>query len=220
MEETIDLGHLLRILKRNLKLLIILPIIFLIVSIVLTFWVIKPQYEASTQILVNQNQNNSDFNPQVVQNNLELVNTYSEILKSPRIIEEVAKKYHHRYNYDDLSEMVNVTNTAESQVINISVTSTSPSEAENIANTIANVYAEKMPDIMNVDNVSILSKADDNAEKVSPKTAMNLVIGVLLGIVIAILIIFIKEMLDKRIKTEQDVEEYLKLPVLGSIEKY
>ncbi|WP_086428569.1 Wzz/FepE/Etk N-terminal domain-containing protein [Staphylococcus cornubiensis] len=220
MEETIDLGHLLRILKRNLKLLIILPIIFLIVSIVLTFWVIKPQYEASTQILVNQNHNNSDFNPQVVQNNLELVNTYSEILKSPRILEEVAKKYHHRYNYDDLSEMVNVTNTAESQVINISVTNTSPSEAENIANTIANVYAEKMPDIMNVDNVSILSKADDNAEKVSPKTAMNIVIGVLLGIVIAILIIFIKEMLDKRIKTEQDVEEYLKLPVLGSIEKY
>ncbi|QHW35954.1 capsule biosynthesis protein CapA [Staphylococcus ursi] len=220
MEETIDLGHLLKIFKRNLKLLIILPITFLLLSIVLTFWVLKPQYEASTQILVNQKENKGNLNAQVVQNNLQLVNTYSEILKSPRILEEVAKEYHHKYSYDELIKMVNVTNSAESQVINISVTSTSPSEAENIANTIANVYAEQMPKIMNVDNVSILSKAGDNAEKVSPKTVINLVIGLLLGLVIAILMILMKEMLDKRIKTEQDVEEYLKLPVIGSIEKY
>ncbi|MFH0716840.1 Wzz/FepE/Etk N-terminal domain-containing protein [Staphylococcus delphini] len=220
MEETIDLGHLLKIFKRHLKLLIILPITFLLLSIVLTFWVLTPQYEASTQILVNQSENEGDLNAQVVQNNLQLVNTYSEILKSPRILEEVAKKYHNKYSYDELIKMVNVINSAESQVINIRVTSTSPTEAENIANTIANVYAERMPNIMNIDNVSILSKAGNNAEKVSPKTVINLVIGLLLGLVIAILIILMKEMLDKRIKTEQDVEEYLKLPVIGSIEKY
>ncbi|EGQ1625764.1 capsule biosynthesis protein CapA [Staphylococcus pseudintermedius] len=220
MEQTIDLGQLLKMVKKNMRLLIALPILFLVLSAVLTFWVLTPKYEASTQILVNQKKDESAYDNQVIQNNLHLVNTYSEILKSPRILNEVSKKYHKQFSYDELSEMINVTNSAESQIINISVTSSSPSESENLANMIAKVYADEMPNIMNIDNVSILSKAVNDAEKVAPKTGLNLIIGLLLGIVVAILIILTKELLDTRVKTEEDVEEYLKLPVLGAIEKY
>ncbi len=75
-----------------------------------------------------------------------------------------------------------------------------------------------MPKIMSVDNVTILSSAHDNAVKVSPIVSVNLVISIL-GIV-AILIIFLKELLDKRIKTEEDVESQLGLPSLRSIQKF
>ena len=71
---------------------------------------------------------------------------------------------------------------------------------------------------MSVDNVTILSKATGTAHKVSPKVPVNIV-AIILGLLVAILIIILKELLDKRIKTEEDVERELNIPVLGSIQK-
>ena len=59
----------------------------------------------------------------------------------------------------------------------------------------------------------------NGTQKVSPKTSVNLIIGLFVGLVLAIFIIALKEMLDKRIKSEEDVERELNVPVLGSIPK-
>src|SRR5699024_644384 len=93
-------------------------------------------------------------------------------------------------------------------------------DSELVDNRIAEVFSDEVPDIMNVDNVSILSTADDTTKQVAPKTMINLVMGVVIGLIIALIIIFIKEMFDKRIKSETDVENELKIPVLGSIQKF
>lgn len=116
--------------------------------------------------------------------------------------------------------MLTVTNQAESQLLNIDVVSKSGKDSEVVANKIAEVFSDEVPDIMNVDNVSILSTADDTTKQVAPKTMINLVMGVVIGLIIALIIIFIKEIFDKRIKSEKDVENELELPVLGSIQKF
>lgn len=56
-------------------------------------------------------------------------------------------------------------------------------------------------------------------EKVSPRTIMNLFAGLILGLVLAIIIAALREIFDKRIRTEEDVEKELGVPVLGSIQK-
>ena len=72
---------------------------------------------------------------------------------------------------------------------------------------------------MNVDNVSVLSKANGTATKVSPNLIQNLAIGLILGIIIAMMIVVLKELFDRRIRTEEDVKRELNIPVLGSIQK-
>ena len=72
---------------------------------------------------------------------------------------------------------------------------------------------------MNVDNVSVLSSAEGTATKVSPKAIVNIIGSLLLGLVLAIIVIAFKEVFDKRIRTEEDVEKELQIPVLGSIPK-
>ena len=71
---------------------------------------------------------------------------------------------------------------------------------------------------MNVDNVSVLSSAEGTATKVSPKAIVNIIGSLLLGLVLAIIVIAFK-VFDKRIRTEEDVEKELQIPVLGSIPK-
>ncbi|WP_040030067.1 YveK family protein [Staphylococcus cohnii] len=220
MESTIDLSKILKILRKNIKLLVILPVICLLISAIVTFIFLDSKYEASTQVLVNQKESDSQMMAQEVQSNIQLVNTYSEIVKSPRIIDKVSKKLDRAYSTSELSSMVNVSNQAESQLLNIAVESKSEGDSEKIANTVAQVFSEEVPDIMSVDNVSILSEADGTAKQVAPKTVINMVLGVAIGLIIALLIIFIKELLDKRIKSEEDIEKELNIPVLGSIQKF
>lgn len=216
MEKTTDIGKVMAALKKHLKLLLILPAIFLILSLVISFFVIQPRYSATTQVLVNQKESNNDMMAQQVQSNIQLVKTYSEIIKSPRILDEVSKKMNNKYSSKEISGMLNVSTQAESQIMNIKVEGKSKKDAVKVANTISKVFSDDASKIMNIDNVSTLSKAE-TAKKVAPKPLTNAIIGVFIGIVIALIIILIVELLDRRIKTEEDVQEILDLPVLGSI---
>lgn len=220
MKEKFDLVKLLNILKKNIKLLLILPAICLVVSTASTFFVMPDKYTASTQILVNMKKSSSDLAFQNVQSSLQSVNTYTEIIKSPRILDKVSREFDGQYSTAELNSFLKVTNQTNSQIITVSVTTGNKSESDKIVNRISKVFAHDMPKIMSVDNVTILSSAHDNAVKVSPIVSVNLVISIIVGIVLAILIIFLKELLDKRIKTEEDVESQLGLPILGSIQKF
>ncbi|RIO06142.1 Wzz/FepE/Etk N-terminal domain-containing protein [Mammaliicoccus sciuri] len=220
MEETIDLSKLFLILKKNMKYLIILPIVFLVLSMVVTFVFMTPKYSSSTQVLVNQKETDNQMMAQQVQSNLQLVNTYSEIIKSPRILDKVSKNLKGKYSSKEISGMLTVSNQAESQILNIVVENESRETASKVANEIANVFSKDVSKIMNVDNVSILSKADTKGNQISPQPLVNLVVGIFLGLIVALIIIFLKEMLDKRIKTEEDVAEILDLPVLGTIQDF
>ncbi len=220
MESTLDLTKILRILKNNLKLLIILPLVCLLISAIVTLFFLDEEYQATTQVLVNQKESDSQMMAQEVQSNIQLVNTYSEIVKSPRILDKVSKELNRKYSASELSSMLTVTNQAESQLLNIDVVSKSGKDSEKVANKLAEVFSDEVPDIMNVDNVSILSTADDTTKQVAPKTMINLVLGLIIGLIIALIIIFIKEIFDKRIKSETDVENELEIPVLGSIQKF
>lgn len=220
MESTIDLAKLVEILKKNIKLILILPIVCLLISAIITLFFLDDKFQASTQVLVNQKESDSQMMAQEVQSNIQLVNTYSEIVKSPRILDKVSKELDRKYSTSELSSMLSVSNQAESQLLNIAIENESGKEAEVIANKISQVFSKEVPDIMNVDNVSILSTADDTTKQVAPKTMVNLIIGLITGLILALLIIFVKEIFDKRIKTEEDVENELEIPVLGSIQKF
>ena len=218
MEKTLDLSMFITALKKNWKLFILIPVVFVVISLLITIFLMKPKYEANTQVLVNQKESNEQYRAQEVQSNIQLVNTYSEILKSPRILEDVAKK-DKNLSASEIGNMLTVTKQADSQILNVSVENHSKADADRIANEIVSVFSKDMPKIMDIDNVSILSKADGTASKVSPNLSQNLAIGLVLGLVLTIVIISFKELFDRRIKTEEDVIRELDIPVLGSIHK-
>ncbi|MCQ9279188.1 Wzz/FepE/Etk N-terminal domain-containing protein [Staphylococcus borealis] len=218
MENTLDLSKFINAIKKNWKLIVLLPIILMLISLLVTVFLMKPKYEANTQVLVNHKEKNNEFMAQEVQSNLQLVNTYAEILKSPRIIDDVAKK-DSKYSASQIKNMLNVTSQSDSQILTINVENGSKNDAERVANEVAQIFRKDMPKIMNVDNVSILSKADGTATKVSPNLIQNLAIGLVLGLILALVIVVFKELFDRRIRTEEDVKRELNIPVLGTIQK-
>ena len=91
MEETISLKELFQTLKKRLGLIVVITALAVIVSGIVSFFMITPIYQASTQLLVNQAKSEqAEYNTSTVQTNLQLINTYNVIIKSPAILDKVA----------------------------------------------------------------------------------------------------------------------------------
>jgi capsular polysaccharide biosynthesis protein len=220
MEETISLKELFGILKKRLALIIMVTMIATATSGVVSYFFLTPIYQASTQILVNQSKSEQQiYNWNEVQTNIQLINTYSVIIKSPAILELVIKELDLDQTVTELQEKIQVASEKDSQVATITVEDPDPKHAADIANTIASVFKQEIVKIMNVDNVTILSKAEvgDHPTPVKPKPVLNMAIAFVVGLMTGVGMAFLLEYLDNTIKTEQDIEKLLELPVLGVI---
>ncbi len=66
-------------------------------------------------------------------------------------------------------------------------------------------------------NVSIIERAEPPKKPFSPKYAVNLMLSFVVSILFGISLIFLKEYLDTNIKTPEDLEEQLGLPILSMV---
>ncbi len=220
MEETISLQDLFKTLRKRLWLIVMSTVIAATIAGVISFLVMTPIYQASTQILVNQTERQSEaFTSQDIQTNLQLINTYNVVIKSPAILNKVIEELGLDETAGSLNEKVTVNSEQNSQVVTVSVQDPNQKQAVEIANTIATVFEQEIPQLMNVDNVNILSPAvmPANPSPVKPDPMLNMAIGAVIGLMLGIGIAFLLEYLDTTVKTEDDIEELTGLPVIGMI---
>jgi capsular polysaccharide biosynthesis protein len=220
MEETISLKELLETLKKRLLLIVSITLIAAIVSGVVSYFFLTPIYQASTQILVNKAKSEQAvYNPSEVQTNLQLINTYNVIIKSPAILDIVVEDLDLKMTAADLNGKITVGSEKDSQVVNIAVLDDNPTIAAQIANKTAEVFKNEIANIMNVDNVSILAKAtvSENPAPIKPRPLLNVAIALVVGLMAGVGVSFLLEYFNNTIKNEQDVEKILGLPILGVI---
>ena len=220
MEETISLQDLFKTMKKRMSLIISLTIIAVTLSGLVSFLFLTPIYQASTQILINQEKADvTAFNSQDIQTNLQLINTYNVIIKSPVILSKVIEQLDLETTPTALNSKITVNNEQDSQVVNISVQDPNPSVAVDIANTTASVFQNEIIKLMKVDNVSLLTPAilAENPAPVKPDPILNMAIAAVIGLMLGVGIAFLLDYLDTTVKNEQDIEELLNLPILGLI---
>jgi capsular polysaccharide biosynthesis protein len=220
MEETISLKELFEMVRKRLKLIISITIIAVLATGVISYLFMTPIYQASTQILVNQTKSDqTGYNYGEVQTNLQLINTYNVIMKSPAILDKVITQLELDITAEQLNSKITVGSEKDSQVVNVSVQDPNAQLAADIANKTAEVFRSEIVNIMNVDNVSILAKATTTNEQspIKPHPILNIAIALVVGLMVGVGLSFILEYLDSTIKNEQEIEKLLGLPVLGVI---
>ncbi|GAB2538130.1 YveK family protein [Gracilibacillus alcaliphilus] len=222
MEETISLKEIFEVIKKRFLLILFLVIGAGIISAVVSFFVLTPTYQSSTQFIVSQDNNNnetSNIELNDIRSNVEIINTYNEIIISNRILSQVVEEMNLTISPGALAEKLSVSSAENSQVVTLTVTDESQTVAADIANTTLEVFREELPELMNVNNVNVLSEAvvSENPTPVSPKPLLNIAIALVLGGMIGVGLAFLFEYLDNTIKTEQDVENKLGLPILGAV---
>jgi capsular polysaccharide biosynthesis protein len=188
-------------------------------SAALNIFVLSPAYESKSEMIITRSPNGTDERLQY--NDLlmyeKLTKTYSEIAKSGPVISETISRLGYNIKPKNLLSNLTVTQSAETQIMEIAVQDKDPQIAYMLASTLSEVFIETAKQIMGTDNVEIMENAQIPTDPVKPTVMLNIALTFLIGLVLSFGLIFLLDYIDNTLKTEDDVEKYLAMTVLASI---
>ena len=182
-----------------------------------TILFITPQYQSTTKMYVLSKQDNNTLTQQDMQTSLLLTKDYAELIKSRTVTEGVIAQLNLDLTHEQLLKKMTVDSATDTRILSITVQDPDPYEACKIANTIRDVAANHIKNVMDIDAVNVVETANIPEEKSSPSISKNGIIGALLGVLLSVAIILIAYLSNDTIKTQEDVEKYLGLSTLGTI---
>ncbi|UQB01320.1 YveK family protein [Pediococcus pentosaceus] len=222
--QQISIGQILAILRKHIGLIFASTFIVTLLAAFITFFVMTPKYSATTQILVNRklSEDMAGAQYQQAQADVQMISTYKDIITSPTVLKTVNTKLqgqpgYGKGNVDSLKGSLSVSSQQNSQVFSITAKSTNPETAAKMANETATTFKSKVVKIMSINNVSIVSKATPDDQPVSPRTKLNIVAGLVIGLILGIGLAFLREFSDRTVTSEEFLTEELGLKGLGII---
>lgn len=218
--EEFDLKELFDFVKNKLSLLIIITVLVCLIGCIYGLFLQKPLYQSYTTVILGTNE--SSTTSSITQNdvtlNKNLVDTYAQIVKSRRVLDQVIDKLDLDVSYETLSKQISVTALNNTEIIKISVSDEDGIMAKNIANVTADYFSKEIVKLYNMNNVNILDEAISSKRPYNINVPKQLIIYLMVGFVTGAGILFIIFYFDRTIKTAEEVEQKLKLPILGSVQ--
>ena len=172
-------------------------------------------------MIVNTRQDvNANVTSDQINSATKLVSTYSIIIKSDTVLQQVIDNLGLNLTYAQLNKRVTVAAVDDTQVMKITVQSDSPEWALQVCEQIITVAPDVIKEAVEAGSVKVISNASLATEPVSPNIKKNTMLAAAVGFVLVIGIIVLQVLLDNKINTEEDVTKYLDMTVLGVIPQY
>lgn len=209
--------------NRKLYIMIII-FIFLILGGIYTLTMVTPKYNASTTLILAKVDSEKDTQESITQTDLtlnqKLVSTYGELIKSKSVLREVIENLKANITEEELAKNVSISLVNNTELIKITISDNNSKNAANIANEIADVFAKKVSEIYNINNIHVVDIAEPSNKPYNINHMKDIILFGFLGIVVSTIYVFIANLLDNTIKTSGDIEKRAKLVVLASIPKF
>lgn len=183
---------------------------------------ITPLYRTSVTIYVNNNVNKEDRNKEYVSGgdlstSQQLVSTYTNMLTSDTVLEQVAEATGLDRSAGSLRGMVSASQVEDTEIFKVYVTSADPVEAATVANAIAQTAPDVIANFVEGSSTKIIDYAKVPTGRFAPSYKDNVIKGFGIGALAAVALLTLYSLLDVRIKTESDLTDLFNIPVLGQI---
>ena len=215
-EMEIDLVELLFRLVENLKYIIGAAILCGLLAGVYVYFIAKPVYETTAKLYVMSN-GDSAINLADLQIGSYLTNDYQEVFKTWEVHEMVIQNLNLPFTYSTLASMVTITNPTDTRILYITVRSGDPQQATDIANEYATVVKKYISQTMATEEPNILSVALKPSNPISPTKTRDIILGLIIGALLASAVIVVRFLTDDRIKSPDDLQKYLGFETLAII---
>lgn len=215
-EDTIDLLELALGLLEHWKLIAVTAVTGAVLMALYTFFLVTPMYKATATIYV-VSRNDSVLNFSDLQVGSELTSDYIKVFEMWEVHEKVISNLDLDYTYTNMASMLSVTNTSDTRMLDITVTNPDPEEAAAIANEYADVGAKYISEKMKTDEPTLMSSARVPENPFSPNKAKNILLGFVVGFVLACGVVVVRILLDDTYKTAEDIRKYAGLVMLASV---
>ena len=190
--EEIDLKEMFDYFLSKVSWIIIAVLLAIAIGNVYTLFTRVPMYRSTTSlVLVSENKDGSSYNTSEQQLNKNLVGTYSEIIKSKTILNEVITDLNLDISVATLQNRITVSSVQNTEIIRITVADPDSKQATKIANQVAKVFVSEINRFYKLNNVSILDKAENATRPYNVNYLKDNAIYIMIGLVLSCGIIFI-----------------------------
>lgn len=220
--EEINIRDFLNYLKKYVLVIAAVALVLVIGVFVYDKSIKKPLYTTYTTIILTKS-NETQTGTTITQNdillNQKLVETYSKIIKSKLVLEQVISETGVTYTAEELSENVSVEAYENTEMLKISVTDQDPELAASIANSIAQVFSGEIAKIYQINNISVVDVAVTPEEVSNNTLKRDLLIALFIGIFGTIGVVFVVYYFDDTVKLTDNLEEEIGMPVVAKVFK-
>lgn len=217
-EQVISIEEIFEALKKRWKMIALITILATVVSGVLSFFVIKPVYEASTKVFIGKEESAEEgYNSSDIQMYQKLLKTYSEAIKTRDLLTSAIKDTKYDVTPAEVSSGLTVTPVSDTQILQIKYQSLDPEEASVMLKSITTNFIKTAKELVPNGNVRVIEVVETPKNPVSPNKKMNIAIAFLLGLMVSVGLVFLLEYMDNTYKTKEQLENELEIPVLGVI---
>lgn len=217
--EELDLKELFELFVSKWIQILLIIIIFAGIGVVYTMGFVKPKYSANTTLVLTTSSKEGDktITTNDVTLNSKLVSTYSEIVKSDAVLNSVTTNLGTKISAKALKNAISVNAVKDADIISIIVTTEDADESAKIANELAKVFCEKIKELYKINNINILDEARPNYTPANINHTKDVIIFAFIGVAVAVGYVLLANMLDTTIKSTEEIEKELKIPVLVTI---
>lgn len=218
--ELISLNELLAIVKKNLKLIIICPLVTLLIAFIFSFYLIQPKYSVYTKVFIGKEETQDkkeNYNNDDVQMYLKLLKTYSEVVKTNKLVSRAMNDYNINLTSSEVLSNLSCNPTEDTQILVIKFENSDKDLAVKVVTAITDEFIKTSDDLIPNGTVKVVEDVVVPKSPSKPNRKLNLFIGFVLGAAISFGIIFLKEVHDNTFKTKEKLKRVIGVPVLGLI---
>ena len=216
--EEINLKEVYSYFKSKILWILIAIVVIIVIGNVYTIITREPMYRSNTTIVL-VGESKEGYSQSDSQLNQNLIGTYSEIIKSRKVLSQVIENLKLKMSVEKLSNNITTTSVEDTEIIQITVANANAKDAKKITDEVAKVFSEEIQDIYNLENVAIIDKAELSKNPYNINYVKDNVIYLIVGFVLSFGIVFIMYYFDTSIKSSEVVEEKLGLTVIGVVPK-
>lgn len=215
-EMEIDLKEIFFILLNKWHLIILSGLLCALIGLLSAMFMMPEKFQSKTSIYIYDQQKES-MSYTDLQISTVLTKDYEVLIKGRTVLEEVIEELGLDCSYDALNSMVTVNVPDSTRIVEIVVETTDPYLSKDIADAVREVSSATIKAVMGVDAVNVVETANLPEGKSSPSVSKYTVLGGMLGVVAAVGMIVLLFLTNDTIRSQEDVEKYLELGVLGTI---
>lgn len=208
--------ELLQLLRKHLKIVVLLPIACALVMALASVLVMRNTYTAQTDMYVlasSEGESGGALSSDLSASQM-LTNDVAQLLKSDRVMSDAAEELGlpNLNAYD-----ITVSSESTTRVITLSVTGADARGAANVANALAKNVSQVAREVMNVQSVNVIDEAPVPEAPSGPNRPLYIAVAFMAGLFLAVVIVVVLDLVDTRVRTSEQVEELLGVPVIGRI---